>query len=145
MQLAEVGKLLAIIRSFDNRKLEESTAMAWKLMLDREVPEARLEDAQDVVMDWFATANPYFEVRHLCDGLKKKMRISKFSIEGDVRSAKARGLIAKDWPDRKALPWPVRDELARVRQRERVEAAELGAFDDAPNVSPLSLDTGRRV
>lgn len=145
MQLAEVGQLLAIIRSFDNRKLEESTAMSWKLMLDREVAEARLEDATEVVLDWFARENPYFEVRHLIAGLKRMMRLSPFAIESDVRSAKARGLIDKDWPAGKAMPWPVRDLLAKARTMERVAAAELGAFDDAPNVSPLELDVGRRL
>lgn len=145
MQLAEVGKLLAVIASFDNRRLDESTAHAWKLMLDREVPEARLEDATEVVLDWFAAENPYFEVRHLVTGLKRKMRLSRFSIETDVRSAKARGMVDKDWPTGKALPWPVRDRLEKARAAERLEAFELGALDDSPNVSPLKLDVGRRV
>lgn len=141
MQLAEVGKLLAIVRSFDNRKLDESTAVAWKMMLDREVPEARLEDAQEVVLGWFANDNPYFEVRHLIAGLRKKMRLSKFNIETDVRSAKARGLISKDWPDGRALPWEVREKLAHARAADRAAApAEIeggtGAFE---------LDAGRRL
>lgn len=142
MQLKEVGQLLAIIRSFDNRKLDESTAVSWKLMLDREVPEARLQDATEVVLDWFSTANPYFEVRHLVDGLKKRMRVSKFNIETDVRSAKARGLIGKDWPRDKVLPWEVRDRLASVRAAEREAAPELEATTDR---TTLALDVGRRV
>lgn len=143
MQLAEVGKLLAIIRSFDNRKLDESTAMSWKLMLDREVAEARLEDATEVVLDWFAKENPYFEVRHLITGLKKMMRFGKFNIESDVRSAKARGMIGADWPESKVLPWEVRDRLAKARGVERAEALALGAFDDSPNVSSLELEVRR--
>ena len=143
MQLAEVGKLLAIIRSFDNRKLDESTAMAWKLMLDREVADATLEQATEVVMGWFATANPYFEVRHLVDGLKREMRLNRPQIAADVRSAKARGLIEKGWDERKALPWEVLNQLAAVRLRERTEALELGAFDDGQNSSPLELEVRR--
>lgn len=142
MQLAEVGKLLAMIASFDNRKLDESTAMSWKLMLDREVAEARLQDATEVVLDWFSTANPYFEVRHLVDGLKKRMRFSKFNIETDVRSAKARGLIDKDWPRDQVLPWEVRDRLASVRADERAAAPELETIADR---STLALDVGKRV
>lgn len=145
MQLAEVGKLLAIIRSFDNRKLEESTAMAWKLMLDREVPDATLDQATEVVMSWFATQNPYFEVRHLVAGLKREMRLDRPQIAADVRSAKARGLLDASWSERDPLPWECANRLAAVRLRERTEAAELGAFDDAPNRSPLALDVGRRV
>lgn len=140
MQLAEVGQLLAIIRSFDNRKLDESTAMSWKMMLDREVAEARLGDATEVVLDWFAKENPYFEVRHLIAGLKRKMRFSPFNIESDVRSAKGRGLIEKDWPADKVLPWEVRDKLAGLRSAEKAEAAlhEI----DGPLVSPLELKAG---
>ena len=145
MQLAEVGQLLSIVKSFDNRKLDEATALSWKLMLDREVPEARLQDAQEVVLDWFANENPYFEVRHLLTGLRKRMRYARFNIETDVRSARARGLVAKDWPESKVLPWEVRDRLAELRAAERAELLELGGFDVEPAVSPLALDVGRRV
>lgn len=144
MQLAEVGQLLAIVRSFDNRKLDESTAFAWKLMLDRSFPDATLEQCQAVVLDWFGTENPYFEVRHLLDGLRKRARRLPRQIEVDVRAAKARGIIARDWPDREPLPDGVARmlEAARSADRELVAQHEL---DAGPNLSPLRLDVGRRV
>lgn len=145
MQLAEVGKLLTIIRSFDNRKLEESTAMAWKMILDREVPDATMAQATEVVMQWFAAQNPYFEARHLITGLKREMRLDRPQIAADVRSAKARGMVESSWSERDPLPWEVANRLAAVRLRERTEALELGAFDDAPNRTPLALDVGRRL
>lgn len=135
MQLAEVGKLLAVIRSFDNRKLDESTAMAWKMMLDRNVPDASLAQATEVVMDWFSTANPYFEVRHLVDGLKREMRLNRAQIANDVRSAKARKIIDPSWSERDPLPWGVANRLAAARMRDRDEAAELGELDSEPGGS----------
>ena len=125
MQLAEVGKLLAIIKSFDNRKLDESTAMAWKMMLDREVPDATPEQAIEVVMSWFSTANPYFEVRHLVDGLKRELRLTAKAIADDVRSARARGLIG-DYDPRVPLPADVAARLAAARANDReVAPAEI--------------------
>lgn len=118
MELVEVGKLLTIISSFDNRRLEESTALAWKMMIDREVPDAELDDAQEVVFDWFAKENPYFEVRHLVSGLKQRMRVNGLQIEADVRSAKARGLVDKTWPEICALPWDIRKKLNEIRSKE---------------------------
>lgn len=118
MTLVETGKLLTIISSFDNRRLEESTATAWKMMLDREVPDAELDDAQEIVFQWFAKENPYFEVRHLIEGLKKRMRVNRLDTEADVRSAKARGLIDKTWPEMIPLPWDIRKKLAKIRAEE---------------------------
>lgn len=142
MQLAEVGKLLAIIRSFDNRKLDEATAQAWKIMLDKHFPDATLAEAQEVVLDWFGTENPYFEVRHLLDGIRKRRRGFGRQVEADVRAAKARGLIRKDWPARQALPAEVRERLERARAADRDSAAQYAV--DGPNTSPLRLEVGRR-
>ena len=143
MQLAEVGKLLAVIRSFDNRKLDESTAYAWKLLIDREFPDATLEESTEVVLDWFGTANPYFEARHLLDGLRRKRRRFAREIEADVRAAKMRGLLRKDWPSRQALPLDVERKLAEARAADS-EIAAAHALE-GPNVSPLKLEVGRRV
>lgn len=145
MNLEEVGKILTIIASFDNRKLETSTAMAWKMMLDRHVPEARLQDAEEVVFDWFGTENPYFEVRHLVDGLKRIMRVNRLDIEADVRSAKARGLIGKDWHPYTALPWSVRVQLQELRDTERAELQALNASYDPDDRGTVAIEVGKRV
>lgn len=144
MQLKEVGQLLTIISSFDNRKLDESTAVSWKLMLDREVADATLQQATEVVLQWFATSNPYFEVRHLVDGLKREMRLNRPQIAADVRSAKARGMVDASWSERDPLPHDVVHRLATARYREHHEALELGAFEEGPNKTPLALDVGRQ-
>lgn len=140
MQLAEVGKLLAIVKSFDNRKLDESTAMAWKMMLDRHVPDATLEQATEVVMDWFGAENPYFEVRHLVDGLRKRLRLTPKAISADVRSAKARGLIPLTYSHKLPLPADVAARLEELRAEAREAAPEIEYGD-----SVLALDVGRRV
>lgn len=141
MQLAEVGKLLAIIKSFDNRRLDEATAMSWKLMLDREVPNATLEQATEVVLDWFSTANPYFEVRHLVDGLKRALRLTPKQIADDVRSAKARGLIGAGHDPRQPLPVEVAERLAVARAGDRENAPR----EIETGVGAFALDVGRRV
>ena len=141
MQLAEVGKLLAIIRSFDNRKLEESTAMAWKLAIDRELPDVALVDAQEVVLDWFARDNPYFEVRHLISGLKRRMRLTPRDIETDVRVAKTLGLLPDSHDRRMPLPADAARRLADYRAGVN---ASLPALEPGRNVSPLQLDVGKR-
>lgn len=140
MQLTEVGQLLAIISSFDNRKLEKSTAMSWKLMLDRELPGSSLLDAQEVVLDWFAGENPYFEVRHLISGLKKRMRLTPRDIETDVRVAKRLGMLPDSHDRRVPLPADVARRLAEYRAG--VNAA-TPVLDVEPNSSPLKLEVGR--
>lgn len=142
MQLAEVGQLLAIIRSFDNRKLDESTAMAWKLAIDRELPDATLADAQEVVLDWFTSENPYFEVRFLIAGLKRRMRLTPRDIETDVRVAKRLGMLPPEHDRRVPLPADVARRLADYRAGVN---ASLPEIDEGPNVSPLKLDVGRRL
>ena len=144
MQLAEVGKLLAIIRSFDNRKLDESTAMAWKMMLDREVPGAQLSDAQEVVMDWFSTENPYFEVRHLIDGIKKRLRLTPKQIADDVRSAIARGLLPVWASTKQPVSREIAEKLAVLREAARVESEQY-QIESHTQGNPLELDVGRRV
>lgn len=141
MQLAEVGKLLAVIASFDNRRLDEATAHAWKMMLDREVPSASLDDAQDVVFTWFASDNPYFEVRHLVEGLRKKLRLTPKAIVDDVRSAKTRGLISRDWDSRTPLP----REVAVKLEQARAEVRENAPTEIESGPSKLQLDVGRRI
>jgi len=141
MQLAEVGKLLAIIKSFDNRRLDESTAMAWKLMLDREVPSASLEQATEVVLDWFGRENPYFEVRHLVAGLKRELRLNRAQVEADVRSAKARGLVDGSWSERVPLPVDVAERLAAAR----AVARDAAPVEIEGGGAVLALDVGRRV
>lgn len=145
MQLAEVGKLLTIIASFDNRKLDESTALAWKMMIDREVPDASVEDAQEVILDWFATTNPYFEVRHLIEGLKLEMRLDRVQIAADVRSAKAHGLVDSSWSERDPLQWMVANSLYAARLRERTEALELQGSYDPADSGTVDVEVGRRV
>ena len=137
-----MGKLLAIVSSLDNRKLDESTARVWKMMLDREVADATLTQATEVVMQWFATEHPYFEVRHLIDGLKREMRLTPRDIETDVRVAKRLGLIPEGHDRRVPLPVDVARRLADYRAGVN---ASLPAVEDGPNVTPLQLDVGRRV
>lgn len=142
MELKEVGMVLARIANFDNRRLDPSVARDWKMMLDRELyGRGTLDDAMEVVLDHFAQpAPPYFTVGLLVDGLRRRLRLSQRDIAVDVRSAKARGLVSKDWPRNRPLPADAAAALERARSEARAASPEL---DEGP--SPLQLEVGRRV
>lgn len=136
--------VLARISNFDNRKLDPAVAKDWKIMLDRQLHGRWSVDvAMDVVLEHFALPQPpYFTVGLLVDGLRKRFRLTARDIPVDVRVAKTRGLLAKDWP--RDQPVPV--EVAAALERFRAEARELApAVEPGPLSSPLQLDVGRRV
>ena len=145
-RLAEVGMVLARISNFDNRKLDPAVAKDWKIMLDRELHGRWSVDvAMEVVLDHFALPphqRPYFDVGLLVGGLRQRFRLTSRDIPVDVRVAKTRGLLAKDWPrDR-----PVPIDVAAALERFRAEARELApAIESGPLSSPLRLDVWRRV
>ena len=145
MQASEAAELLAFIAAFDNRKVSKEAAVAWSMTVNREVPQLTLPVAREIVMDHFASQGPYFTVGALLDEARLRLRLDSRAIAADVRSARARGLVYSDWPTSKALPADVVDRLAAARKGEIDEMAALGGFDDAPNVSPLKLEAGRRI
>ena len=145
MKPSEAAELLAFIAAFDNRKVSKETAVAWSMTVTREVPALTLDVAREIVMDHFAAPGDYFTVGILIDEARKRLRLDSRSVAADVRSARARGLVDPGWPTSMPLPADVVERLAAARRGEVDEMAELGAFDDAPNVSPLRLEAGRHV
>lgn len=142
MELKEVGMVLARVSNFDNRRLDQSVARDWKIMLDRELHgRGTVGAAMEVVLDHFSLPDPpYFTVGLLVDGLRHRLRLTPKAIVDDVRSAKARGMIAKGWPRDKPIP----AEVAAALERFRAEARELApAIESGPFSSPLSLTVGR--
>lgn len=141
-QLAEIGAVLARISNYDNRKLDTAVARDWQVMITRELQGRwSAAEAMEVVLDHFALPQPpYFTVGLLVDGLRHRLRLTPKAIVDDVRSAKARGMIAKDWPRDKPIP----AEVAAALERFRAEARELApAIESGPFSSPLSLTVGR--
>lgn len=126
-----MGMVLARISNFDNRRLDESVARDWKVLLDRELHGRwDMDEAMGVVLDHFAQPSPpYFTVGLLADGLRRRLRLSRRAVADDVRSAKARGLVGRDWSDRQPLPPGVAERLreARLRDAEGVLEVESGS------------------
>lgn len=130
MELAEVGKLLAVAAAYDNRQLREETAVAWKAALDLQVPELDPMLAQQIVVWWFSEdRGEYFQVGHLIAEAKRRLRLLPEQIEADVRVAKARGLIG-EWPDKKRLPADVAQRLAELRANQNQLELERGGFGE---------------
>lgn len=126
MNVAEAAKLLTIASGFDNRVVDELKAAAWSAALD----DVSFAEGQNAVIAHFkdsGTRHDYLTVGHVLDRVESAKRLSRAAIEADVRSAKARGLIDRSWPDRGALPDDVRDALARARLSESVEIRELAS------------------
>lgn len=143
-QLAEIGAVLARISNYDNRKLDTAVARDWQVMINRELHGRwSVAEATEIVLDHFALSQPpYFTVGLLVDGLRKRFRLTSRDIPVDVRVAKTRGLLAKDWP--RDQPVPV--EVAAALERFRAAARELApAVESGPLLSPLRLEVGRQV
>lgn len=141
MQASEVAELLSLASAYDNRNVTREAAIGWKVAIDSQVPDLSMQLAREVVVEHFATSPDYFTVRHLIDGAKARLRRMPAQIAADVRSAKARGLIPKDYPHREPLPPAIVARLTEARTTER-PPAELEAGE---NRSPLALDVGRRL
>lgn len=142
-QLAEIGAVLARISNYDNRKLDKAVALDWQLMINRELHGRWSPDAaMEVVLDHFALPQPpYFTVGLLMEGMRHRLRLTPKAIRDDVRSAKARGMVAKDWP--RDTPIPV--DVAEALERFRAEARELAPAIEGLNVPGVELEVGRTV
>lgn len=143
MDLKETGMVLARISNFDNRRLDASVARDWKVMLDRELyGRGTVEDAMEVVLDHFAQASPpYFTVGKLVDGMRTRLRLTPKAIADDVRTAKARGLIGRDYDERAPLP----AEVAQRLQAARAEAQEASPEVIEAGRPQMELEAGRRL
>ena len=144
MEFREVKLVYAAISNNDNRRLDEAVAAEWHRSIERNLGgRVTLADCLAVVEEWFdVDRGQYFTKGIFLDLLRKRLRLTPKAIVDDVRSAKARGMIAKDWPHDRPIPADVaqRIELLRREARELAPAIEPGPFS-----SPLELDVGRRV
>lgn len=126
MNKTEVAKFLTIASGFDRREVDELTVTSWHQV--PEVSAARYDDAVKVVIahQTSAQSTEYFAVRHLVNGIRLMQRTASADVEADVRSAKARGLVDRNWPRAEPLPADVAQKLHAARERDRNEALRLG-------------------
>jgi hypothetical protein len=131
MNKIEVAQVLMAASGFDRFIVaDEVTTRAWLWALGDEV---EFEDAMSAVKTHFtgAQAGERFGVHHILATVEARGRLSVSSVEADVRSAKARGLIEKSWPDRMLLPEDVYAKLFAAREAMRVEPVDSSALDPA--------------
>lgn len=125
MTPTDAGKLLTVAAGFDRRQVTEVTATAWALALNgyeyADCERAIIEHHRDP-----ATRRDYLTVGHVLDRVEAYARGKVSDVEADVRSAKARGLIDRDWPKREPLPGDVAARLSIARQRDLEESRRLG-------------------
>ena len=138
MNKTQVGQILTIASGFDRFiTVDRVTTEAWFLVLGA----IDYDEAQAAVIGHFTgpIAKEVFSVRHILNAVADGGRNTRAAIEADVRSAKARGLISKGWPDRQALPDEVKDGLLTLRDLERRAAA---VRDELEQGGGLPADVG---
>jgi hypothetical protein len=143
MNKTQVGQILTIASGFDRFiTVDRVTTEAWFLVLGA----IDYDEAQAAVVGHFTgpIAKEVFSVRHILNTVADGGRNTRAAIEADVRSAKARGLISKGWPDRQALPDEVKDGLLTLRDLERRAAAVRDELEQGGG-SPADVGAVGRV
>jgi hypothetical protein len=137
MKIEEVEGVLLFASGLDHFVTVDSvTSDAWFRVLSKH--DVSYEQAMTACEDHYAGPNrgKQFTVGHIIDSAAVNNRATAELVEVDVRAAKARGLVSKDWPDRERLPSDVQAKLFAARELMRV---------DAPDYSELSADTVLRI
>lgn len=124
MNKKEIAQLLTIASGFDRRVVDPVTVESWHLVAA--IREADYEDALAALLAHVA-AQPkeYFTVAHVVAHTQISSRQTKELIAADVRSARARGLVAMDWSESEPVPDDVRNRLTAIRDHDRQEAREI--------------------
>lgn len=130
MDKEQVGFLLLFASGLDRFvDVNDVTTDAWlRVLSDYDVT---YEQAEKACIDHYTgpDGSRPFTVAHVVAQITANDRTATAAIAADVRSAKARGLIAKSWPERDRLPDGPRAELFRLRELERGAAAERWAIE----------------
>lgn len=114
MNKLETAQLLTVASGFDRFvRADELTTTAWQMVLKR-VP-YKLAEAAVLAHYSGPDATRQLMPFHVLSAVEKEARLSKALIEEDVRSAKARGLVAQSWPADELLDEDVRERLFALR------------------------------
>ena len=132
MDKIEIGQLLTVQSGFDRRQVDKVTIEAWALV--HGIQSADYEDALAALIAHATgpNANEYLTVNHIVSATQVSSRQTKELVASDVRSARARGLVGRDWPEWKPVTAGVRLALEVARDEARVYAMS----------NPLELDEG---
>lgn len=123
MNKLEAAQLLTIASGFDRFIVaDEVTTTSWALALAK-VP---------LNVAWAAVVTHYsgkdgrrsVTVADILDAATTGRRTAQHMVDADVRSAKARGLISREWPMHQQLPDEVATALAAAREKDREAAGD---------------------
>ena len=127
MNKVEIAQLLTVASGFDRRQVDTVTVEAWALVPG--IRDADYEDALAALISHVTgpNAKEYLTVNHIVGATQVSSRQTKELVAADVRSARARGLIAKTWPETQPVSDEVRMRLAVARDEARQIALALPA------------------
>lgn len=122
MNKKEIAQLLTVASGFDRRQVDEITVESWAL-----VPGIQQADYQDALAALIAhvtgpEAKEYLTVNHIVSATQLSSRQTRELVAADVRSARARGLVDRDWPENKPVSADVRHKLEVARDEARIYA-----------------------
>ena len=126
MTKEEIAVLLLLASGLDRFVIvNDVTTDAWMRALeDHDVTFLQAEQACINHYTGMDAGRP-FSVAHVVALVAVDNRSTAQAIEADVRSAKARGLVEKSWPERELLPAEIRAQLAVARDESRATAQAL--------------------
>lgn len=125
----DAARAVMLAQGFGNYFVgDEAAALAWHMAFKGR--DFTLDQVMQAITDH--CMNPDIketvQPKHIIDALTEGRRDSTKQVEADVRSAKARGLVARDWPTAGVLPPDVQDALQTLREGDR-RYAEQNAIE----------------
>lgn len=127
MTLPEVGRIIkldvALNRYASDASVSTDRAVAWHAVLSTGAPGMTFEEAQTCVIEFYAEAGESLTPYALIDAWKRSHRLLPQQIADDVRSARARGIIGREWSEREPLPPEAAEKLRNARARDREQNA----------------------
>lgn len=121
MDKKDTAALLAMAGAFDRFiRVDELMVAGWQLALG----DVSVDAAKHAVLEHYTGEKAHRPITpaDILASVKRAARLVPSMVEADVRSAKARGLVSKDWPDRQQLAPDVMERLAAAREADRYES-----------------------
>ena len=132
MKPSEVADLLVIDaglnRYASSANQSADKAVAWSAAINVKAAAMTFEEARQLVVEHYAGSDKSLTPFALFDAWLTRHRLMPKQVAADVRSAKARGLIGRDWDPRTPLPREAAGRLAAAR----AEAQGIPALESGP-------------
>lgn len=119
-----IGLSVELDRYATADKITEERAVAWAAVIQTQAPAMTYEGAQAAVIRYYGQTGESLTPLGLIEEWRSMNRLLPSQIAADVRSARARRLIAADWYERDPLPPDVAAQLEAARA-ESARAVEL--------------------